>query len=206
MNKLLLFLFLAATFCSCGGKVEKPQDNQPGNDTNQKENFADTTAHLPVAAFIRNEIAMVETYAGGLLKKLTRGNKRDSAYIQLDEFKKRAEQFLPKDLDSAFFQENFEQTSFVDETTEMINFIYTPKDSVGVLQKVVVYVQPGTSAHNVDRIYMETAFNQGDTFVEKKLTWKMRKYFYVLTIEQPKNGQPITTYEKLIWDPQHFGD
>lgn len=205
MNRLMLFLLAAATISACGGNVEKPEE--PISPTNtESQSFVDTTAHLPVAAFIRNEISMVETYAGGLLKKTTRGNKKDSTYIQLPEFKQRAEQFLPKDLDSSFFQEKFEQTSLVDETTGMINFIYTPKDSVGTLQKVVVYVKPGATSDNVDRIYMETSSMQGETVVEKKLTWKMRQYFYVLTIQQPKTGTPTTTLEKLIWDPQLFGD
>jgi hypothetical protein len=55
-------------------------------------------------------------------------------------------------------------------------------------------------------LYFETAYNQGDTLIEKKLTWKMRKYFYILTVRQPKSGEAITSMEKLIWDPQHFGD
>lgn len=205
MNRLMLFLLAAATISACGGNVEKPEESISPTNT-ESQSFVDTTAHLPVAAFIRNEISMVETYAGGLLKKTTRGNKKDSTYIQLPEFKQRAEQFLPKDLDSSFFQEKFEQTSLVDETTGMINFIYTPKDSVGTLQKVVVYVKPGATSDNVDRIYMETSSMQGETVVEKKLTWKMRQYFYVLTIQQPKTGTPTTTLEKLIWDPQLFGD
>lgn len=201
MNRLLLLLLVAAGLYSCGGNAEKPTEpaTSPNADT-------DTTAHLPIADLLRDDIRKVETFAGGILKKGNTGKKKDSSFIQLDEFQRRAEQFILKELDSAYFQQNFRQTSLMDETSRLLNFIYTPKDSVSPLQKVVVYVAPSLLSDNVDRIYMETAISQGDTIVEKRLTWKMRRYAYVLTIKQPKTGDPITTMEKLIWDPQHFGD
>jgi hypothetical protein len=201
MNRLLLLLLVAAGLYSCGGDAEKPKE--PATTANAD---TDTTAHLPIAEFLRDDIRKVESFAGGILRKGNSGKKKDSTFIQLDEFQRRAQQFILKELDSAHFQQNFRQTSLMDETSRLLNFIYTPKDSVSPLQKVVVYVAPSLASDNVDRIYMETVSSRGDTLVEKKLTWKMRQYAYVLTIKQPATGDPITTMEKLIWDPQHFGD
>lgn len=206
MNRILLSLCILTVICSCGDQVEK--ETPAGTDTAATAiDEKDSTAHLPIAALLRDDLRKVEEFAGGLLRKYTAGKKKDSAFIQPPQFNQRAEQFFLKELDTSYFQANFSQTSLMDHSTEMLTFIYVPEDSVSNLRRVVVYVKPaGQTSDNVDRIYMETVSNSGDTLIEKKLNWKMRKYFYVLTIKQPKTGDPITTMEKLIWDPEHFAD
>jgi hypothetical protein len=206
MNRLLLLLSCCICIYSCGGKVDKREET-PTAATESPKAEIDSSAHLPVDGFLRDDMRKVEIYAGGILRKATTGKRKDSTFLEMEQFQRRAQQFLLKELDSAYFQSKFSQTSLVDESTGLITFIYTPNDSTSSLQKVMVYVAPtGMSTDNVDRIYMETAANQGDTLVEKRLSWKMRQYFYVLTLKQPKTGNPITTMEKVIWDPQHFGD
>lgn len=206
MNRLLLLLILTTSLFSCRNKAEEPkQEATPASaDTTSKTDSAES--YLPVKALLQAEVRNVESYAAGILRKATIKGRKDSAFIQLSQFQRVAEQFMLKELDSAFFRDHFEETSFMDETTKMLNFIYTAKDSVLPLQKAVVYVQPSETANTMDRLYFETVYNQGDTLIEKKLTWKMRKYFYILTVKQPKSGNVITNMEKLIWDPQHFGD
>lgn len=206
MNRLLLLLILTTSLFSCRNKAEEPkQEATPASaDTTSKTDSAES--YLPVKALLQAEVRNVESYAAGILRKATIKGRKDSAFIQLSQFQRVAEQFMLKELDSAFFRDHFEETSFMDETTKMLNFIYTAKDSVSPLQKAVVYVQPSETANTMDRLYFETVYNQGDTLIEKKLTWKMRKYFYILTVKQPKSGNVITNMEKLIWDPQHFGD
>jgi hypothetical protein len=207
MNRLLLLLILTTSLVSCRDEAEEPKQEATSTspDTAAKTNSAES--YLPVQAFLQEEVRNVESYAAGILRKAknVRGRK-DSAFIQLPQFQDIAEQFMLKELDSAFFRDHFEETSFMDQTTQMLNFIYTAKDSVSPLQKAVVYVRPSETANTMDRLYFETAYNQGDTLIEKRLTWKMRKYFYILTVKQPKSGNAITSMEKLIWDPQHFGD
>jgi hypothetical protein len=207
MNRLLLLLILTTSLVSCRDEAEEPKQEATTTspDTTAKTNSAES--YLPVQALLQEEVRNVESYAAGILRKAKNvKGRKDSAFIQLPQFQRIAEQFMLKELDSAFFRNHFEETSFMDQTTQMVNFIYTAKDSVSPLQKAVVYVRPSETANTMDRLYFETAYNQGDTLIEKRLTWKMRKYFYILTVKQPKSGNAITTMEKLIWDPQHFGD
>ena len=208
MNRLLLLLILATSLFSCGDNTKEPkQEVTPAStDTTAGSDSAKPESYLPVKALLQGEVRNVESYAAGILRKATIKGRKDSAFIQLPQFQRTAEEFMLKELDSAFFRDHFVETSFMDQTTQMLNFIYTPKDSESALQKAVVYVQPSESTNTMDRLYFETVYNQGDTLVEKRLTWKMRKYFYILTVRQPKSGNAITTMEKLIWDPQHFGD
>jgi hypothetical protein len=208
MNRLLLLLILTTSLFSCADEAEVPKQEatptSPDTVTAAKTDSAES--YLPVKALLKGEVRNVEFYASGILRKATIKGRKDSAFIQLPQFQRIAEQFMLKELDSAFFRDHFEETSFMDQTTKMLNFIYTAKDSASALQKVVVYVQPSETTNAMDRLYFETVYNQGDTLIEKRLTWKIRKYFYILTVKQPKSGNPVTTMEKLIWDPQHFGD
>lgn len=207
MNRLLLLLILTMSLVSCKDEAEEPKQEATPASPGTAAKTDSAESYLPVQALLQAEVRNVETYAAGILRKAKNvKGRKDSAFIQLPQFQRIAEQFMLKELDSAFFRDHFEETSFMDQTTQMLNFIYTAKDSVSPLQKVVVYVRPSESANTMDRLYFETVYHQGDTLVEKKLTWKMRKYFYILTVKQPKSGNAITTMEKLIWDPQHFGD
>jgi hypothetical protein len=206
MNKLLLLLILTTGLFSCSDEAEKPKQAATPTPTETVAKTDSSESYLPVQALLQAEIRNVESYAAGILRKANVKGRKDSGFIQLPQFQRIAEQFMLKELDSAFFRDHFEETSFMDQTTQMLNFIYTAKDSLSPLQKAVVYVQPSETTNTMDRLYFETAYNQGDTLVEKKLTWKMRKYFYILTVRQPKSGKAITSMEKLIWDPQHFGD
>jgi len=202
MNRLLLLSILLAGLISCGDKVEK--QSAPDNTADTKADSAGT--YLPIADLLRDDIRRVDSFAAGILRKAAINGKQDSSFVKLPAFHHLARQFLLKELDSAYFRNNFKEASLLDESSRMVNFIYTPQDPESSLRRVMVYVSPSLGQDTPDRLYLETAASQGDTLIEKKLTWKMRKYFYIVTIKHPKSGDPVTTMEKLIWDPQHFAD
>lgn len=199
INLLLPALLLLALACK-----HKPQ--QPAGAIQPARDSLNSGTYLPITDLIKNDIVKVDTYAGGILKKVTTEGKKDSTYIQPSEFHKLASQFLLTELDSASFHDHFTEHSLMDETTEMLNFIYSAKDPEPSLRNVMVFLQPSLANDQVKRIYMERSFNSGDTSIEQKLTWKMMEYFYVITIRQPKNGPAVTSMEKVIWDPQNFAD
>ncbi|WP_205508646.1 hypothetical protein [Longitalea arenae] len=199
-----IFLLIPALLILAVACKQKPK--QPAaSDPSIRDSLA-STEYLPVADFIKMDISRVDSFSGGIVRKVNIGGKKDSSYIQLPEFHKLANQFLVPELDSASFQKHFTENSLMDETTQMLNFIYSPKQPAGSLQNVMVYLKPSLANDQVHRIYMEREYNSGDTAISQKLTWKMQAYFYILTIRQPKNGPPVTSMEKVIWDPQHFGE
>jgi hypothetical protein len=170
------------------------------------EDSVSTGSYLPVADFIRNDIIRVDSFSGGILKKGNINGKKDSSYIQLPVFHQLAKQFLLPELDSTSFHEHFTESSLMDQTTEMLNFIYTPKQADWPLRKVMVYITPGSTGDKVNRIYMEKEFTRGDTAFHQKLTWKCDAYFYIVSLSQPKNAPAVTSMEKVIWDPQYFSE
>lgn len=187
---------------ACKQNAKQPADS----DQTAREDSLANSKYLPVADFIKMDITRVDSFAGGILRKVKTGAKKDSAYIQLPEFHKLASQFLIPELDSASFQQHFTEHALMDETTQMLNFIYSPRQSAGTLQNVMVYLKPSLQTDKVNRIYMEREFSRGDTAISQKLTWKMQNYFYIVTIRQPKSGPAVTSMEKVIWDPQFFAE
>ena len=199
INLLIPALLLLAVACK-----HKPQ--QPAVDVQSAQDSLPPSTYLPVADFIKSDIIKVDSFAGGILKKGNIEGRKDSAFIKPAAFHKLASQFISPELDSASFHDQFSEHSLMDETTQMLNFIYTAKSPESSLRSVMVYLQPSLTTDQVKRIYMERAFNSGDTTIEQKLTWKLQEYFYVVTIRQPKNGPAVTSMEKVIWDPQFFAD
>jgi hypothetical protein len=200
INLLLPALILLAVACK-----HKPQEStgpdQPAEDS------VSAGRYLPVADFIKNDMVRVDSFSGGILRKMTINGKKDSSYIQLPAFHQAASIFLLPELDSASFHDHFKEHSLMDETTAMLNFIYTPTRPDGSLRNVMIYLTPSPAGNDkVNRIYMERDFTSGDTAVQQKLTWKMEEYFYILTIRQPKDGPTVTSMEKVIWDPQYFAE
>lgn len=198
---LLAILIIA----SCKNKGSQPEATaNTGTTTDSTQQRKDTGTFLPVADFLREDFRRVDSFAGGILKKTTTNGKKDSLFIKLEAFKQAASVFFMPELEPGTFRQSFTENSLLDATTEMLQFIYTPKDPSNILRNVVVYVNPATS--QVNRFYFEKEWAAGDTIVQQKLTWKARQYFYIITMRQPKQGAPTTSIEKLIWAPEYFGE
>lgn len=191
----LLFLAIA-----CKHQPKQTEGTVIAQDSLENKNY------LPVADFIRNDITRVDSFSGGIVRKVTIDGKKDSNYIQLPAFHQLAGQFLLPELDSASFHQHFTESALMDETTQMINFIYNGKQADWPLRNVMVYLKPSLANDQVNRIYMEKEFMSGDTTVQQRFTWKIREFFYIITVKQPKNGPAVTTMDKVIWDPQFFGE
>ena len=190
-----LALFIAA----CNNTNPKTDENSPG------ETPEPLNSHLPVADFILEDIKQVDSFAGGILLKSISNGKKDSAFIPNEAFHKLANEFLLPELDSTIFSNQFSETSLMDETSEMLNFIYTADSNQSNLRKVIVYVSPSLSIDKIIRVYMETETQKGDTTVSHKLTWKMRQY--IIIAENKRSGAyNSVVIRKAIWDPQHFAD
>lgn len=162
------------------------------------------SSYMPVAAFVQEDIRRVDSFYAGILKKSSKDGKKDSAYIQHSDFHEIAKQFVDKAFDSTNFRQGFTETPLMDQTTQLMNFIYNAKSDSQALRKVIVYISPGVTGDKVDRVYMEKRYSRGDTTIEQKLSWRMKHYFYILTMIEPKKGKPVTKMEKVIWEPQDF--
>lgn len=208
MKNLFVALFVIIAMAACRNRSGAPAE-QPSNST--VDSVAETgdsikQGYLPVADLVKGDIRQVDSFAGGILQRNMIGKKKDSAYIQPAQFHRLAQNFLSAEFDSTGFQHAFSENSFMDESTGLLNFIYTPRKPSMPLRKVVVYISPGLATDQVNRLYMEKEWNDNDTAVSQKLTWKFKAYFMIVTIKQPRQGAVITNITQVIWRPDLFSE
>ncbi|WP_276480421.1 hypothetical protein [Paraflavitalea pollutisoli] len=188
--------------------------DQPAHPANEPETIgvdssklaADTGGtFLPIQDLIREDIRHVDSFAGGILRKSTINGKMDSAFIKPKAFHQAAAAFLIPELEADTFRHSFTESSFMDESVDQIQFIYTPKNAAQSLRNVVAYITRTPNGDQISRFYYERSYRAGDTAIDQKFTWKTHQYCYIITVKQPATGPAITLVDKYIWDPEQFG-
>ncbi len=128
-------------------------------------------------------------------------NKADSGIITTAIFDQIAREFLLTELDSSYFEKNFEENSFVDRSTNLVSFTYSTKESGMGLKRVDVLLKPGAGGTDkLSSIYMEAISDKNDSTRISKLSWKAGRNFRILHIEKPKNGPETTNQTIVVWD------
>jgi hypothetical protein len=163
-------------------------------DTAVKKNF------FPVRDFLKSEIAYVDSFPSKMVEYRIRDGKTDSFIIKIREFDRLAATFILDDLDSNRFEQRFDETSFMDQTTSLLTFTYSTKDSSFGLRRVDVLAEPHTGNDQVKSIYLEVSSGNEDSLVLQKMYWRSRKSFSIIRIYQPRNGEASTSQTKVVWD------
>lgn len=187
----LLSLFVI----SCGEPEQQPE----------KKDEKDTAKlFLPVTDYIRGEIKTIDSLPVGILKRVTAGNRADSAFIQQAEFRLLAAEFLPDELEKGKFEQSFTESSFFDQSTELLTFTYEGTDPSVTVKRVDVLISPSLQLDKIKSIYMEKAYKSGDTSISKKMFWKAGSSFQVATEKSLAQKPPTLEQVKVIWDPMNY--
>ena len=194
MKRFLIHSSIILLICACHTK----QAQTPVTDTVQK----DTTKknYLPVADYLKSEIAAVDSFPLRIMKYVQINGKTDSAMITTAAFDQLAKEFLMPDLDSSSFEKKFDENSFVDRSTELVSFTYSTKDTGNGLKRVDILLSPGAGVDKLSSIYMESLLINNDSSTISKMSWKAGRNFNILHIRQPKNGPETTTRTMVVWD------
>jgi hypothetical protein len=192
MKKNCLFVFLLISVFAC-------KNHSTTNAVSSSDSLV-TKNYFPVASFIRDEIAYVDSTPLAIMKQKIINGQKDSAYIKNDEFQKLAKEFIPAVLTSPDFEKDYIETSFMDQTTESITFTYASKNKEQEVTRIDVLAKPGYSSVKVKSIYMEKVLNKNDTLFSKKMYWKAKHNFQILTSTQHSGGKAVTELVKVIWD------
>ncbi len=190
-HKLLIGTIVCLLLLACCNNKQKT------DSTKQEEN----KNYFPVADFIRGEISYVDSLPLGIIKYIIKNGKTDSSYIKTDEFDRLAQEFLPAELNDSIFRKNFIETSFLDQTTQLLTFTYSTKNALLQLHRVDILATPSaTGFDKVRSIYMEKSSGKNDTSIIKKMYWRTKKSFEIITLLQPNNKPLITDQLKVVWD------
>ncbi len=174
------------------------QTEIPAVRLNQKDTSIKN--YLPVADFIRTEIAAVDSLPLRLMRYRMVNGKTDSGIITTPVFDRIAREFMMPELDSSHFEKNFEENSFVDRSTNLVSFTYSTKDTGYGLKRVDVLLSPGTGSEKLNTIYMEAISGNKDSSVISKMSWRAGRNLRILHIQRPKNGQEKTDQTIVVWD------
>jgi len=193
MNKARSFIPLLILLISACGDKSKPAEEQ-----GEKKNY------FPVNEFILGEMREIDSMPVGILRKYESGNKKDSGYIQLPEFKALAQAFINPELQGEKFTQNFNESTIGDETTGYYTFSYQANNDTVHVMRVDVNAIPGTSSDKVKSIYIEKKYSNKDTSVIEKLYWKSTKSFSIWKEKRAGHDSARTEKLEVIWDPASY--
>ena len=180
--------------CACHSKQSESTETATAKPDTAKKNY------LPVAYYLRAEIAEVDSFPRRIMKYRVNNGKTDSGIITTAIFDQLAKEFLLPELDSARFENKFEENSFIDRSTNLVSFTYSTKDTGNGLKRVDVLLSPGSGYDKLNSIYMESISTNKDSSLISKLSWKAGRNFSILHIRQPNKGPETTNQTIVVWD------
>jgi hypothetical protein len=188
-NYILLIISAFGLLLACKNHEQKTTEAKQ-----EKKNF------FPVADYLNSEIGYVDSLPLKMVKYVTVNKKTDSMLIKLAEFDSLAREFIPVELKDSSFQENFDESSFFDQTTNSLTFTYSTKNDKLELRRVDVLANHTTGFDKVRSVYLEKDMVQNNISVLKKMYWRSKKSFEIITIFQPLNQPQVTNHLKVVWD------
>jgi hypothetical protein len=194
MKRFLIFSSAFLLICACHSSQSENTITDAKQTDTAKKNY------LPVADYLKSEIAGVDSFPLRIMKYQVINGKTDSGIITTAVFDQLAKEFLLADLDSSRFENKFEENSFVDRSTNLVSFTYSTKDTGNGLKRVDVLLSPGSGVDKLNSIYMESITSDKDSSLISKMSWKAGRNFSVLHIRQSKNGAETTKQTIVVWD------
>jgi hypothetical protein len=156
---------------------------------------------FPVADYLNGEIGYVDSTPLAITKYNMEGKKTDSSFISPQIFHQLAQEFLPSELDTTFFNKEYKESSFMDETTKSLNFTYSTDNKSLVLQRVDVRAtRADNGTDKISSIYEEKKEDRNDTLVIKKMYWQAKKQFQVVTMTSTHGQKALIRQLKVVWD------
>jgi hypothetical protein len=198
MNRsFLLSATIALILCSCGDR-NRSAESIPDSTAAAK---ADTSAkvespYFPVYDFLSNEIEYVDSTPVGIMKYTTVGKVKDSGYIPLEEFHKLVSEFQTPEINDSSLKKKFNETSFLDKSNGNATFFYKPRDTSTLIKRIDVVTARGEVYDEVKSLYIEKDIRNSDSETVKKLIWKPKRNFQIITIKPSGKNELI----KVVWD------
>jgi hypothetical protein len=194
MKRFFILLSVILSMGACHSNQSEPSETAVTKTDTAKKNY------LPVAYYLKAEIAAVDSFPLRIMKYQVNNGKTDSGIITTAIFDQLAKEFLIPELDSAPFENKFEENSFIDRSTELVSFTYSTKDTGNGLKRVDVLLSPGSGYDKLNSIYMESISKNKDSSLISKMSWKAGRNFSILHIRQPNKGPETTNRTIVVWD------
>lgn len=194
MKRFLILQLGLVLICACHSNPSDKSETGNSHPDTAKKNF------LPVLDYLKAEIAAVDSFPQRIMRYHSAGNKTDSGIITTQDFDILAREFLLPALDSSYFENHFEENSFVDRSTNLVSFTYSTKDTGNGLKRVDVLLSPGAGVEKLNSIYMETLSPGKDSTGIRKMSWKAGRNFRILRIYKQGSLPEKAEQTVVVWD------
>jgi hypothetical protein len=197
--KQYLFTLAATCLLACNNHTaEKTSTEEP----TQKDSTVNTQGFFPITDFIAGEMRVIDSLQLPLSKSVTINKVTKQFAVTDAEFKWFAKNFLQPDINDPALRTHYTESSIADQSVPSIALTYTTTDQSLPVKKINVFIKPDpVSNDKVSAIFIEKAYNNGDTAISQKLYWKAGRNMQVTT-EKVFRGKALPVEQvKIIWDP-----
>jgi hypothetical protein len=187
MSRITAFLF-CSILMACKGK--KNNTSVPADQ------------FFPVPAYIKGELARLDTSLASFYKVETINGRSDTIPIRNEEVKQYASDFanLP-DISTEDLKDDYQVTQTYDDMLGAYVFMFTTNENHPVRREDVV-LDPELNAegkNNIQSIFVELWDYSGDTAVRKNMLWEAGKNFQITTVGETA-GSPTTKKLQVFWN------
>ncbi len=184
MNKLFL-LFITSLLMSCGerNKIEAKEKKD----------------YYPIAGYIKNQIAYLDSMPLGILHYRTINNITDSLVIEKPAFNSTvAAEFINSDISSADKMKDYKETPFLDAGTGTMTLVYEAESDRLPVRKIDVLLSIANS--DVYTLYVERFVPSSDSSVTQKMLWTNNKNCQVISIINKPGSPEEIIVDHYVWD------
>ena len=191
MKYLLLAVILTSVLVQC-----KQKDNNTKAINSTIDSTAEKPAYFPLTSYIKGELLEIKNSGINPLKYTTLNNKKDSAWVKIEEMENVFAEYIQPEIDSSTLAPYFTEKKFFDQTLNAITLTYDPVKQLPdsfQLQHFDVYIEP--EKNKVEKIYMVKKLANGKI---RQLTWHSGKSARAITVSEDSSGKPVIEDELLI--------
>ncbi|HVK97703.1 MAG TPA: hypothetical protein VM368_07795 [Flavisolibacter sp.] len=181
MNKGLLAILLVLYVFGCKEK--------------KKQNAAD---FFPVTTYLKGQIAQMDSSVASIIMINRRDSVVDTTYINKEEFKRYASEFLQlPDISSDELKDDYEVANLYDDLLNAFVFTYTTKEPDNEIKKQDVIVEPSEAEKSIIKaIAIDKWVTKGDSTVHKNMLWEANRRFLIVTkVEKPNQPEKVSVVE-----------
>lgn len=189
MNRLAVLVFFSLCLVACKSKKKKPP--------------VPADSFFPVPAYLKGELARLDTSLLSFTKIETVNGRSDTTPIKNTDVRRYAKDFLElPDISSPTLKDDYEVSNLYDELQQAFVFSFMTKEPHPVRQEnVTVDPEPDTSGKNrIRSIYVKLMQEEDGKPVTKVLMWEAGKGFYTTTATEVAGGGEDVKKTRVIWN------
>jgi len=152
---------------------------------------------LPVTAFLQEQVKKLEVLPVDPALFNTHNGKRDSGSIKTASIREMTAPFLAAGFGDPASQPLYKESTFTDSSHHRLVYSYEALGDSTALNKVDVYVDPGTN--DIRQVYMQYITYTPDSSIRKQLIWETDRNFTLITSVDRHEYTADMRKQKVVW-------